>query len=94
MLFKRVPLSILVNSAQGVCVLMVSLVGQWVSGLVGAGAFRRVELAEDVELVERCERHEDEIPDEEDDSELLVQLPAVEVAAEDEEDHRREQAEG
>ena len=53
--------SILAKSAQGVRVLLVFLVGLWVSGLVGAGAFRRVELAEDVELVERGEGHEDEI---------------------------------
>ena len=67
---------------------------QQVSGLVAAVAFRRVELAEDVELVERCEDHEDEVPDEEDDAQFLVQLPAVEVAAEDEEDDGRKEAEG
>ncbi len=57
-------------------------------------AFRRIELAEDVELVQGGDDHEDEVPDEQDDAELAVQPPPVEVGGHNQEDDGGEQAEG
>lgn len=45
--------------------------------LVIRGAFGRVELSENVQLVETGERDEHQVPDHQDDSETSVQFPAV-----------------
>ena len=61
--------------------------------LVCAVAFRGIELAKDVQLVKGREGHEDEVPNEKDDAQLLVKLPAVHVAHDDQEDDGWKQAE-
>ena len=58
-----------------------------------AVALGRVEVPEDVELVEWGEDDEDEVPRDEDDAVPLVHLPSVDVRGHDQEDHRREEAE-
>ena len=57
-------------------------------------ALDRVEVAEDVGLVERGHGHHHEVPEEEDRAELLVHLPVVGVRDADQEDHRGEQGQG
>ena len=66
----------------------------YLKSLNSTWALWRVELSEDVEFVEGGEDHEDEVPGEKDDPELLVQLPPVEVRGHNQKHHRREQAEG
>ena len=57
-------------------------------------ALDRVEVAEDVGLVERGHGHHHEVPEEEDGAELLVHLPVVGVRDAYQEDHRGEQSQG
>ena len=63
-------------------------------GLKVAVALGRVEIPEDVEFVEGGEDDEDEVPRDEDDAVLLVHLPPVDVGCHDQENDRREEAEG
>ena len=52
-----------------------------------AVAFRWVKLSEDIEFIERCKDHEDEVPDQQYDPQLFVKLPAVHMADHDQEDN-------
>ena len=65
-----------------------------IASLEVAVALWRVEIPEDVELVEGGEDDEDKVPRDEDDAVLLVHLPAVDVGCHDQENDRREEAEG
>ena len=58
-----------------------------------AVAFRWVKLSEDIEFIERCKDHEDEVPDQQYDPQLFVKLPAVHMADHDQEDNSWKQAE-
>lgn len=55
--------------------------------LVDAKTLRWVQLAEEVELVQRGNGNEDQVPHHQDDTETLVQLPAVHVGREQKEKH-------
>lgn len=64
----------------------------WQAALVFAFAFGQVEISKYVQLVKGCQDGEDEVPDQQQDSKLAVQLPSVEVRGRDQEDHGRKQA--
>ena len=57
-------------------------------------ALDRVEVPEDVGLVQGGDRHHHEIPEQQDAAELLVHLPVVGVRGADEEHHGGEQRQG
>lgn len=59
--------------------------------LISGDAVRRVVHAEDVELVERGEGDEEDVPEHQHGAVLAVQLPAVAVSGHHQEHHRREQ---
>ena len=62
--------------------------------LVFAVTFWRVEGSKGVELIEWCKDHEDDIPDQQDNPQLLIQFPAVHVTYHNQEDYGGKQAEG
>lgn len=64
------------------------IVLRWcVTSLVEALALGEVEIAEDVQLVERGEGDKDYVPDHQDDAILPIKLPAVKMCGEHKEDH-------
>lgn len=55
------------------------------------GTLGWVHVAEDIHFVERRQRDEEQIPDHQDDAQSLVQLPAVQVRGQDQEDNGGEE---
>lgn len=62
--------------------------------LIAGPAVWRVEIAEDVQLVQAGEGDEQQVPHHQHSAELAVQLPAVGVRRHHQEHHRREQRQG